>query len=270
MKQVALLLMIVMLGNGCGSNDSAERVSCATAGLTLSVSAVINATSCKAVDGSITVRASGGTGPYDFNLNGGVFQTNPRFDDVGPGTYAIKVKDLNGCEASIEATVAAPNSDLSAQASAVVADNLCVADNGSLQLAATGGAAPYQFKLPGGVFSDATTYNNLKHGTYAVIVKDANECQVTVSLTVPRGNTGISYQTEIKPIFEATCIRFSGCHGPGTGPRDWTNFANVKREATLIKTRTGNRSMPISPAPSLTQQQIDVIACWVDDGANEN
>ncbi len=269
MKQAALLIVIVMLGNGCGSNDSSERVSCANAGLTLSVAAVINSSSCKAVDGSVTVSASGGTAPYDFNLNGGVFQTNPRFENLGPGTYAIKVKDLNGCEATLEATVNAPNSNLDALATATP-DNLCFADNGSLQIAASGGAPPYQFKLPGGLFSDVTTYSNLKNGSYAVIVKDANECQVTVSLTVPRGSTGISYQTEIKPILEASCTRFSGCHGSGTGPRDWTNFANVKREAALIKTRTGNRSMPINPGPALTQQQIDAIACWVDDGANEN
>ena len=270
MKQVSLVVVILTMAMGCGNNDSSERVSCASAGLTLSVSAVINATSCKAVDGSVTVSASGGTAPYDFNLNGGVFQTNPRFENLGPGTYSIKVKDLNGCETTLEATIGTPNSNLNAQASSVKADNLCFSDNGELEIAATGGTAPYQFKLPGGLFSDVTTYTNLKHGSYAVIVKDANECQVTVSLTVPRGNTGISYQTQIKPILEASCTRFSGCHGSGTGSRDWTNFANVKREATLIKTRTGNRSMPISPAPSLTQQEIDAIACWVDDGANEN
>jgi hypothetical protein len=268
MNRIILFLFgwVVM---SCASNDISERVSCATSGLSLSVAAVIDATSCKAIDGQVTVTATGGEGPYDFSLNNGTFQTNPSFANLGPGTYVIKVKDFNGCETTAEAVVSAPNSNLAASLVSSVADSECSSDNGSLVLSATGGAAPYQFKLPGGNFSSNTTYTNLKHGQYAVIVKDDNDCQVTVAFTVPRGNTGIKYSTAILPIFTSTC-NFSGCHGSGTGSRDWTNFTNVKREAANIKTRTGNGSMPIGSGRRLTPQEIEAIACWVDDGALDN
>ena len=45
-------------------------------------------------------------------------------------------------------------------------------------------------------------------------------------------------------------------------------FANVQGNAGQIKTLTGNRTMPAEG--SLTQAEIDMIACWVDDGAVAN
>jgi mono/diheme cytochrome c family protein len=79
--------------------------------------------------------------------------------------------------------------------------------------------------------------------------------------------TSSSYATVISPIFQANCAS-SGCHGANSPNGDWTNYNNVKTKAAAIKTRTGNRTMPLGG--SLSQQQIDLIACWVDGGALNN
>jgi hypothetical protein len=44
------------------------------------------------------LNTNGGTGPYQFSLNGGTYQTNNIFsDNINVGSNSIKVKDVNGC-----------------------------------------------------------------------------------------------------------------------------------------------------------------------------
>jgi len=84
---------------------------------------------------------------------------------------------------------------------------------------------------------------------------------------VPRANTGISWANQIKPIVDVSCAK-SGCHVNGTGRIDLTKFDVVKANAAQIKTRVVNKSMPFDG--TLTADQIELIACWVDDGAFNN
>jgi SprB repeat len=53
-------------------------------------------------DGTITISASGGTGPYTFSIHNGTpastYQPGNIFTGLGPGVYQIRVKDANGCE----------------------------------------------------------------------------------------------------------------------------------------------------------------------------
>lgn len=251
----------------CAYNDLADKISCEDSGLVVVLATKVDATSCKAIDGSLTVAASGGTPGYDYSLNNGIYQTSPEFDNLAPGSYEVTVKDLRGCKATVIIEIATPDSDLSAGVQ-TQSDTQCLSDNGSLVVTGLGGTAPYHYQLNSGGFSSNNAFDGLKHGSYVVIVKDAEDCQRVINVTVPRGNTAISYQNEIKPIFDVNC-NLSGCHGAGTGTRDWTRFDNVQSKASQIKARTANKSMPIGGL-TLTQNQIDLIGCWVDDGAANN
>jgi len=135
----------------------------------------------------------------------------------------------------------------------------------------TGGTGPFMYKFGEGAFGATNTFSGLKHGSYTVEVKDVTDCPQIINAVVPRGDTGISYENDIKPILQANCIK-SGCHNGDNGAdRNWSVFANVKEKAQGIKTRTGNGTMPADIAPTgLPQAQRDLIACWVDDGAKEN
>lgn len=71
------------------------------------------------------------------------------------------------------------------------------------------------------------------------------------------------------PLLLAQCT-FSGCHNGDNGSdRNWTEKEDIIAKAQGIKSRTRNGSMPRSPGV-LTQAEIDLIACWVDDGAKDN
>lgn len=76
-----------------------------------------------------------------------------------------------------------------------------------------------------------------------------------------------SWQNDILPIMETSCS-LSDCHD-GLSRNDWTDYNEVKRYATAIKQRTQDRSMPFD-GPPLTQDQINIIACWVDAGSPNN
>jgi hypothetical protein len=79
-----------------------------------------------------------------------------------------------------------------------------------------------------------------------------------------------SYEMDIKPILETNCIK-SGCHNGDNGAdRNWSVFSNVQAKAQGIKAFTGSRIMPADNPDALTQQQINLIACWVDAGALNN
>ena len=251
----------------CYYDEIPKHVDCALTDLKVSVVSKTDATSCKSINGQITVAASGGKGPYNFSLGSGPYQTNPVFDKLGPGSYSIMVKDVQGCTNDIEVNVAAANSNLIGTATAT-ADTQCLTDNGSISVVPSGGSPPYTVKIDNGTFGTATTFTKLSGGPHDLIVKDAQDCESFIHVHVENGNSGVSYSNEIGPIFNVNC-NLSGCHGSGTTGRDFTKFSDIKTLAENIKNRTSNKSMPIGGLV-LTPTQIQLIACWVNDGAINN
>ncbi len=55
---------------------------------------------------SITVSASGGSSPYNYNINNGSYQTSNVFSGVLAGTYTVNTKDSKGCIIGKSITVA--------------------------------------------------------------------------------------------------------------------------------------------------------------------
>jgi hypothetical protein len=83
-----------------------------------------------------------------------------------------------------------------------------------------------------------------------------------------------SFEADIKPIIETRCA-LSGCHNGDMGTDlNWTNFDQFHKRAESgeVKFRVTNRIMPPSDSPGgpLTQEQIDALACWTDQGAQNN
>jgi len=85
------------------------------------------------------------------------------------------------------------------------------------------------------------------------------------------------FTTDVQPIFEAKCV---ACHMQGgIAPFSLTTFAEAQPHAVAIKAAVTARVMPPWPPDdsctpyehdrSLTQQQIDTIAAWVDGGVQQ-
>lgn len=83
-----------------------------------------------------------------------------------------------------------------------------------------------------------------------------------------------TFSEDIKPIIETKCA-ISGCHNGDMGAElNWTDFEQFHARASsgLVKFRVTHRIMPPSESPAgpLTQEQINAIACWSDQGALNN
>ena len=263
------LLISFLVYAGCSGNDEPKPVDCNTTDLAISLTSKSDPASCNTSNGSIVVSATGGAAPYQFKLNSGTFAAANTFNNLGAGSFTIIVKDGNDCEKSLAAVVlTAPTSPV-AGASTIAHHTNCLDANGSITVNVTGGTPPYEYKLGSGLFVSSNVFSQLKAGNYTVTVQDDADCSITIN-NVVNSSTSVSFQTQIKPLLETNCIK-SGCHNGDNGAdRNWSVFANVQAKASGIKTRTGNRSMPADNANALSQDQIDLIACWVDSGAQNN
>jgi hypothetical protein len=136
---------------------------------------------CTANNGSITASGSGGTPPYTYSINGGLFFASGQFNNLTPGVYAVTVKDASGCTTGVNLTLA--NQPLPTVA-AVVQSTSCGNNNGTVTATVTGGTAPYQYSINGTTFQAGNSFINLAPGTYTLYAADANGCLGTGSVTI--------------------------------------------------------------------------------------
>lgn len=126
--------------------------------------------------GSVTVRITGGTLPYQFLWSNGA--TTQNLPAVPAGTYQLTVTDGKGCTAvSPLITVGQPPALL---ATATVHDIPCFGiTTGDIQLAVQGGIPPYHYRWN----TNDTTKNvfNLVAGAYQVTILDAIGCAQVLS-----------------------------------------------------------------------------------------
>lgn len=221
---------------------------------------------CSGATGSVEITASGGSGTLMYSLNGGTFQTTNTFDQLAAGSYTLQVKDEEGCLGSQEVEVGEAASTLSV-AVVSMTESGCGQSEGSVQLSAAGGEASYTFSLDGAAYQEEGLFNGLEAKEYTAHVKDAAGCVETDAFAI---KSGISFDASIKSILEANCA-ISGCHVAGTGRADFTQFSEIKNNASTIKNYTQSGYMPPqSSGKSLSSDQIAAIACWVNDGAPQN
>lgn len=242
---------------GCTSNQ-VDEIDCDVSGPSIEIDEIIDA-DCQP-NGSITVSSSGGSGELMFSIDGVEFQSVPTFTGLSAGQYTITVVDANDCKAMVAAIVENFESDLAAEVE-VSGPGGCGTGDGILTILASGGSGGYTYRLGNGNFEESSEFENISGGKYIVTVKDSEGCIFTVDAIMP---SGISWSGTIKSIFDNNC-NTSGCHGDDKSIPDWTVFENVKNSATSIRSATQSGSMPEDG--ELTQNQIDQIACWVDDGA---
>ena len=252
-------VMVVLMWQGCEEETMDSPPDCSEKPVVLELVSLEDAT-CNATDGTIVVAASGGSGTYRFLVNGGQPQPEATFDGVAAGTYEITALDENNCADTLEVSV--KNKDGVNMAVELSAAG-CKTSNGVVTILATDGVPPYEYRVGEGAFGTNNSFAGLSPGEYNVQVRDANGCSVSQSVLV---SSGVSYETDISPIVRNNCA-VSGCHN-GTQAPDLRTFKGVHDNAANVKKLTQDGTMPLNG--SLTQEQIDKIACWVDDGAPAN
>lgn len=152
-----------------------------------------NITAC-ATGTDINIAAAGGDGNYVYAVVGdgvtptaGDFAVTNPVTVTGAGDYDVYVRDNNGgagyCEASFDISIA---QDPALAVTPTVTDVSCFGGNdGAISLAASGGEAPYEYSIDNGVnYQVSPDFFNLTAGSYTVRVRDANNCDVSMVVTV--------------------------------------------------------------------------------------
>ncbi|MFM7903539.1 MAG: beta strand repeat-containing protein, partial [Bacteroidota bacterium] len=132
-------------------------------------------------NGTISIVATGGVAPLQYNLAGNPQQSTPSWSNLTAGNYTVIVTDANNCASTVTVTVAQPTL---LTASATNNGTTCSNPNGSVSAIAGGGTAPYSYSINGGAAQSGTSFTNLVAGLYNLLVTDANGCTANASTTI--------------------------------------------------------------------------------------
>ncbi|HTA26865.1 MAG TPA: PKD domain-containing protein, partial [Bacteroidia bacterium] len=171
--------VVVTDANGCTETATiaVTQPSAVTANITGSTGVSCNG----AADGTATVTATGGTGPYTYIWapSGG---TNVTGTGMSAGLYTVTVTDNNGCIITDTITITQPTA-LTANIAAST-NVLCNGGNNGSATVTVGGGTPnytYVWTPAGGTNATGT---GLTAGNYTVTITDANGCTQTAGIAI--------------------------------------------------------------------------------------
>nr|WP_321413679.1 FG-GAP-like repeat-containing protein [uncultured Allomuricauda sp.] len=157
-----------------------------------STALVVSPISCPdADDGIVRVEARGGAQPYVYELLDANYNTlvgpqvNNIFTDLVPGNYITRVIDSVGEESIFSIAMEEPQA---LEITVTVKEITCNgANDGQIEIAITGGTAPYNYSINGTGYQVSNRFENLAPGQYTVETIDSNNCFVTsvIEITEP-------------------------------------------------------------------------------------
>ncbi len=149
---------------------------------------------CLAANGSISLTLIGGTAPYQYSWADAPTETAPNRIELVAGNYEVTLVDSLGCVLH-RAISLEPQNDMKAQV-LQLEQPVCEAANGSIEVGALDGTAPFTYAWDPSNETEARI-ENLLPGTYSVTITDSNGCldQLIVKLT----NEGLKPVVDLGP-----------------------------------------------------------------------
>jgi trimeric autotransporter adhesin len=214
--------------------------------------AVAQNITCKGlINGKATATLANGTAPYTYIWSNG--QTTATATGLAAGTYAVTIKDANGCESSASATVIEPTT-LNAVLSSVT-NVQCPGDpTGGATYTASGGTSPYTYTWSNG--SMLQIVSNLLPGSFSVVATDAGGCTKSANGTISvidtqapslacpdnirrcSGNNVVTFQL---PTATDNCNILGGTFGSPTGLPSGSTFpTGVTTQSYTFTDASGN------------------------------
>ncbi len=233
----------VTLGATASATTSSPKIASSTSS---------NPTCANSCNGAISVAASG-AGPFTYAWSTGA--TTAQLTGLCPGSYTVTATDAFGCTVSKTFTLTAPPA-LSATASGTDASCYAGAD-GSATVVASGGTAPYSYLWSNG--QTGATATLLAAGSYTVVVKDANNCEVSAVANVGR-------PSELTASATATGVACNGATdgtatavpSGGTAPYTYL-WSNGQTGATAIHLAAGSYTVTVTDAKGCTASAVATV-----------
>ena len=159
-------------------------------------------------DGSANITGTGGTGPYQFAINGGTYQTSYAFSNLCSGGYTVTIKDANNCTATSLFTITTANGPSAIQVNPLPATCNGLS-NGSMTVVITGANGTVNYLLqPGAVTNTNGAFVGLSAGSYTVLATDASGCTISSIASI---NQPATFLIDSFALNQITC--FGGNNG---------------------------------------------------------
>ncbi len=179
--------------NGCTKSGTATLVEPSALSLVIVPSVIF----CTGGVSTINCYPTGGTTPYQYQLNGGTYQSLDSFTNNPIGGYTVQVKDANNCTATdFDTLIAPPPFNLYVSSNPI----LCFGGVTVINPIPFGGyGSSFEYSLNGGAYQAVDSITNVSAGNYTVTVKDNYGClaSTTENITQPPGLTSTLTATPI-------------------------------------------------------------------------
>lgn len=206
---------------------------------TLDVTAVITKVNCfGGSSGAINITPTGGELPYDFTWSNSA--TSEDISGLVAGNYTVSIVDGLGCQISETFTVN-QNTQLLVS-SALIEDEECNTNNGSINLTVTGGSGSYGYNWSNG--ANTQDIYDLNAGNYSVNIVDGYGCTTDYNYSVANDLSNCSsycyLEVELASLSNETCGDNNGAiavnilNAVPTTQIEWSNGAtNVSTISNL-------------------------------------
>lgn len=157
--------------------------------------------------GSVTLNASGGSGPFTYSYDRINYTANRTLSGIPAGIYSASIRDVNGCLATVPFAIGEP--PLLQSSIALQQDVDCFGQpHGTVWLNVTGGSPipRYQFYLNGAYAGDLPVLDSLTAGAYSLLIEDDSLCRDTLQFVIvepPQLIATIDVQENVRCFGEA-------------------------------------------------------------------
>ncbi|MBP0902250.1 T9SS type B sorting domain-containing protein [Mariniflexile gromovii] len=226
---------------------------------------------CDDNKGTISATATGGYGPYEYELTGSAtvaYSANGNFRNLSAGTYTVNVRDSGGCIASDNVTLTIP-SPINAVVTANTTTLSCLGDkNATITANAVSGGQGSNYSYTLHMVSPIVTasgpqsssvFSGLGAGTYNVVVTDGYNCQFTspnIVITEPTQVEATLVKATSQTCTTNATLRLSATGG--TGPYTYSDTPNF---ATVLGTFMSQSSAISVPAGTYMYYVRDANGC---------
>lgn len=245
--------IIVQDANGCQFTTTATVTD--LSGLVANITAQTNVSCNGGNNGSVTVTASGSTAPYSYSLNGGAFGGSGTFSGLAAGTYTVTARDGNSCTVTVTVTITQPTA-MAGVISAQTNVSCFGGNNGSVTVSGSGGTTPYTYSIDAGPFGGTPTFNTLTAGPHTVTIRDANNCTVTVPVTITQPTALVLSTSSVNAICTASNGSATVTANGGTPIYTYLWTPSAQTGATANNIPAGNYSVFVTDANGCTQTAL--------------
>jgi len=155
----------------------------------ITLSSTITDATCFQCNGEVSIQATGGTSPFNYNWYGiGNSPSNSTNNGLCSGPFQVEVSDANGCVSYISDNI----NDIQMPSFNFVSftSPTCYGlSNGSATASVSGGVGPYSYLWDDPAQQQVSTAVALSANTYCVTVTDNNGCMISNCITISQPTT---------------------------------------------------------------------------------